>query len=84
MTSEKVMVNYNPKRKTRLYVDEGPEGVAATVAQCYKVEGMDHEVWHPVSHNSRSKTNSERNYGMVSTTLIAETFLSEWPSTDPS
>ena len=46
-------------------MDEGPEGVAATVAQCYKVEDMDHEVWHPVSHNSRSKTKSERNYGKV-------------------
>ena len=46
-------------------MDEGPEGVAATVAQCYKVEGMDHEVWHPVSQNSRSKTTSERNYGKV-------------------
>ena len=26
---------------------------------------MDHEVWCPVRHNSRSKTNSERNYGKV-------------------
>ena len=46
-------------------MDEGPEGVAATVAQRYKVEGMDHEVWCLVSHNSRSKTKSERNYGKV-------------------
>ena len=32
LKSEKVIVNYDPKRKTRLYVDEGPEGLAATVA----------------------------------------------------
>ena len=62
---EKVMVNHDPKRKTRFYVDEGPECVAASVAQRYKVDGMDHEVWHPVSHNSRSKTNSKNNYGKV-------------------
>ena len=65
LVSEKVLVNYNSKTKTRLYLDEGPEGLVATVAQHYKVEGMDHEVWCPVSHNSRSKTNSERNYGKV-------------------
>ena len=32
LTSDKVMASYDPLRKTRLYVDEGPEGVATTVA----------------------------------------------------
>jgi hypothetical protein len=29
----KVMANYDPGRKTRLYCDDGPHRVAATVAQ---------------------------------------------------
>ena len=42
MMSGKVMAHYDPNRDTRLYVDEGPAGVAGTVAQKYKLEGMDH------------------------------------------
>ena len=65
LSSDKVMANYDPKKPTRLYVDEGPEGVAATVAQSHKVEGLDQEVWRPVHHNSRAKTECEANYGKV-------------------
>ena len=36
LCSDTVMVPYNPKRKTRIYVDHGPEVVAAKVAQRYK------------------------------------------------
>ena len=32
LTSDKVMACYDPSRETRVYVDEGPEGVAATLA----------------------------------------------------
>ena len=63
--SAKVMAHYDPARDTRLYVDEGPAGVAATVAQKYKLEGMDHPVWRPVHHTSRAKTPAEMNYGKV-------------------
>ena len=65
LSSDKVMANYDPKKPTRLYVDKGPEGVAATVAQNRKVEGLDQEVWQLVHHNSRAKTECEANYGKV-------------------
>ena len=38
MMSGKVMAHYDPAKDTRLYVDEGPAGVAGTVAQKYNVE----------------------------------------------
>ena len=63
--SEQVMGYFDPQRATRLYVDEGPAGVAATVAQEYEVDGMDHTVWRPVHHTSRAKTKTEMNYGKV-------------------
>ena len=65
MMSWQVMAYYDPNRDTRLYVDEGPAGVAATVAQKYEVEGMDHPVWRPVNHTSRAKTAAEMRYGKV-------------------
>ena len=39
--------------------------MAATVAQQYNVEGMDHPVWRPVHYSSRAKTVAECNYGKV-------------------
>ena len=65
LVSDKVMANYDPTRETRLYCDDGPKGVAATVAQGYKVEGVDHTVWRPVTYTSRAKTETECNYGKV-------------------
>jgi len=65
MMSGQVMAHYDPSRETRLYVDEGPAGVAGTVAQKYEVEGLDHPVWRPVDHTSRAKTAAEMNYGKV-------------------
>ena len=65
LVSDKVMAYYDPSRPTRLYVDEGPAGVAATVAQEYNVDGVDHPVWRPVHHTSRAKTKCEQNYGKV-------------------
>ena len=56
---------FDPQRATILYVDKGPAGVAATVAQEYCVEGMDHTVWRPVNHTSQAKTETEMNYGKV-------------------
>ena len=38
MMSGKVMAHYDPANYTRLYVDEGPAGVAGTVTQKYNVE----------------------------------------------
>ena len=65
LMSGRVMANYDPGRKTRLYCDDGPHGVAATVAQEYKVDGVDHMVWRPVNYTSRAKTEAEMAYGKV-------------------
>ena len=59
------MANYDPTRATRLYCDIGPKWVASTVAQGYKVEGVDHVVWRPVTYTSRAKTETECAYGKV-------------------
>ena len=65
LMSDRVMANYDPKRRTRLYCDDGPQGVAGTVAQEYEVEGVDHSVWRPVNYTSRAKTVAEKDYGKV-------------------
>ena len=61
--SDTVMANYEVDRRTRVYVDHGPQGVAATLAQEYKVPGQAQPVWRPVNHTSRSMTVAEKNYG---------------------
>ena len=35
LSGDRVMVPYDPARKTRVYSDSGPEGTQATVAQLY-------------------------------------------------
>ena len=70
LCSDTVMASYDPARWTRLYVDEGTTGIAATVAQEYKAEEVpgvevDHSVWRSVCYNSRAKIESELNYGKV-------------------
>ena len=69
LVSDTVMAPFDPERETRLYCDDGPTGVAATVAQCYQPEEVpgqvDHPVWRPVHYNSRAKIASELNYGKV-------------------
>ena len=42
LTSGRVLANYNPTKATHLYVDDGPAGVAATIAQLHEVQGIDH------------------------------------------
>ena len=65
LMSDKVMANYDPTRKTRVYCDEGPLGLGATVAQEYRLEGVDHPVWRPVTYSGRAKTEAELQYGKV-------------------
>ena len=65
LCSDTVMVPYNPKRRTRIYVDHGPEGVAATVAQRYEVIGERDAVYRPVAYNSRSLKEAEKSYSKV-------------------
>ena len=59
LISDRVMANYDPNRKTRVYVDDGPTGLGSTVAQEYTVEGIDHPVWRPVNYTARAKTEAE-------------------------
>ena len=65
LSSESVLANYEVGRKTRLYVDHGPQGVAATVAQLHAVRGSEEEVWRPVEHSSRALTKTEQGYSKV-------------------
>ena len=65
LVSDKVMANYDPARNTRVYCDDGPLGLGATVAQEYRVEGVDHPVWRPVTYTGRAKTEAELHYGKV-------------------
>ena len=65
LCSDTVMVPYDPKRRTRIYVDHGPEGVAATVAQRYEKIGEKEEVYRPVAYNSRSLKEAEKSYSKV-------------------
>lgn len=65
LLSDRVLGCYDTGRKTRLYVDDGPEGVGATLAQAYKVEGQDRQGWRPVHYSSHAKTSAELRYGKV-------------------
>ena len=67
LCSEKVMAHYDPVKETRLYVDEGPEGVAATLAQAHDHPDKDlrEKVWRPVNYTARSKTKAEKKYSKV-------------------
>ena len=64
LCEDTVLVCYDPKRSTRVYVDHGPEGVASTVAQRYDVPGKDPE-YRPVAYISRSLKAPEKNYSKV-------------------
>ena len=59
-------MNYDPDRKTKVYVDHGPGGVASTVAQGYSndKDPRDRAIqWRPVYHTSRALTKAEQGYG---------------------
>ena len=60
-----MLANYDPTKATRLYVDDGPAGVAVTIAQLHEVQGIDHQLWRPVVCTSQAKTKTEVNYGKV-------------------
>ena len=59
-----VIMNFNVKCKTRLYVDHGDTGISSTVAQEYK-DKQGNIVYCPVHHNSHVLTKTERHYGEV-------------------
>ena len=64
LCSDKVMVPFDPARRTRCYTDGGPEGAQATVAQQYDHPGHG-EQWRPVAHTARAWTEAERRYSQI-------------------
>ena len=65
LSSDTVLMNFDTARETRLYVDHGPDGVASTIAQGYKVPGERAQQWRPVYHTSRALTQAERGYDKI-------------------
>ena len=65
LSSDTVLASFDPVKETRVYVDHGPTGLGATLAQLHEVDGLDHKVWRPVRYNSRAMVSSELNYGKV-------------------
>ena len=65
LCNNKVLMAYDPKRHTRIYVDHGPKGVAATVAQRYDEAGETEPVYRPVTYTSRALKKAERGYSKV-------------------
>merc|ERR1711954_108111 len=66
LCSDRIIAAYDPKLKTRLYVDDGPEGVAGTLAQAHPhphIVGK--EVWRPVNYTARAKETPEKGYSKV-------------------
>ena len=63
LCSERVLVPYDTKRKTRMYVDSSYLGTQATIAQLHITD--EEEVWRPVNHTSRSWTPAESRYGQI-------------------
>ena len=62
----KVMAAYIPKKATRVYVDHGPEGVGATLAQenpSIQVGGE--RCFRPANYTSRALTETEKRYSKV-------------------
>ena len=53
LASDRVLANFELNRPTRVWVDDAPEGLGATLTQEHEVEGYDHPVWRPVWYTSR-------------------------------
>ena len=72
MCSGRVKVPYDDmERETRVYTDGGPEGAQATIAQKYEHPTAGTQ-WRPVTHTSRSWTDTEKRYSQIkeSNTLL--------------
>ena len=57
LCSDKVMVPYDPKKRTRIHVDEGPEGIGATLAQehDHPDKNVKEKVWRPVNYKGQKQ-----------------------------
>ena len=63
LCSDRVLVPYDTRLNTRLYVDTSHIGTQATVAQCHIINSE--KFWRPVNHTSRAWTSAESGYGQV-------------------
>ena len=63
LCSDRVLVPYDIRLNTRLYVDSSHIGTQATVAQCHIINGE--KFWRPVNRTSRAWTPDESGYGQV-------------------
>ena len=63
LTEDTGLVNYDPDRETRLYMDQGPVGIASTIAQKYNKGGE--EIWKAVYHNGRRLERAEERYHKI-------------------
>ena len=61
LCSNDVLVPYDTKLPTRLYVDSSPTGTHAMIAQNHGT--MEEQTWRPVNHTSRCWTPTEAQYG---------------------
>ena len=57
------LTKQDPERKTRLYMDHRPVGIASMVAQKYVEEGQD--VWKAVYHNGRKLEPAKARYHKI-------------------
>ena len=63
LCSDRVLVPFDTKRRSRVYCDASPYRTQATVAQRYEEDG---EVrWRPVANTARSWSEVEARYGQV-------------------
>ena len=63
ISDKTVLVAFNPDLQTRLYVDHGPEGIAAAIAQRHTENNA--PVWKTVHYDSRRLDKAEINYNKV-------------------
>ena len=65
LCSDTVMANYELDKKTGIYVDHGPAGVAGTIVQDHELPDTMEKAWRPVNHTSRALTLTEQGYSKV-------------------
>ena len=61
LTEDTVRAYFDPQRKTRLKMDAGPDGMAATLKQYDPLAKR----WKPVTYHSRAFTDTERMYSQL-------------------
>ena len=59
----RVLIRYDTRLNTWLYVDSSHIGTQATVAQCHTIKNE--TFWRPVNHTSRAWTPAESGYDQV-------------------